>query len=125
MKNSSNLFIDSEDVIRCRSRIVQENQLTFNEKCPILLRNDSKFTSLVVLKCHHDVYHCGVQATICNLRNNYWIVRGRQEVKPILRNCVFCKIILGKTLASPKTPALASYRINCNHAFESTGLDFT
>ena len=35
-----NLFIDSENVIRCRSRIAEANQLTFNEKCPILLRND-------------------------------------------------------------------------------------
>ena len=64
LKNSLNLFIDSEDVIRCRSRTAEANQLTFNEKCPILLRNDSKFTSLVVLKCHHDVYHCGVRATL-------------------------------------------------------------
>ena len=55
LKNSLNLFIDGEYVIRCRSRIAEANQLTFNEKCPILLRNDSKFTSLVVLKYHHDV----------------------------------------------------------------------
>ena len=51
------------------------------KKCPILLRNDSKFTSLVVLKCHHDIYLCGIQATLCNLRNNYWIVWGRQKDK--------------------------------------------
>ena len=67
LKNSLNLFINSEDVIRSRSRIAEANQLTFNEKCPILLRNDSKFPSLVVLKCHDDVYHSGVQTTLCNL----------------------------------------------------------
>ena len=53
LKNSLNLFINSQDVIRCRSRVAEANQLKFNEKCPILLRNDSIFTSLVVLKCHH------------------------------------------------------------------------
>ena len=84
----------------------------------MLLRNDS---NLVVLKCHHP---CGVQATLCNLQNNYWIVPGRQKVKSILSNCFVCKIIQGKTLAPPKTPALPSYRVNCNHAFENTGLDF-
>ena len=88
------------------------------------MSSDSKFTSLVVLKCHHDIYHCGVQATLCNLRNNYWIVRGRQKIKSILKNCVVCKIIQGKPLAPPETPALPSYRVNCNHAFENTGLDF-
>ena len=79
LKNSLNLFIDSQDVIRCRSRVAEANQFKFNEKCVILLRNDSKLTSLVVLKCHYDVYHCGVQATLCNLRNNYWIVWGCQK----------------------------------------------
>ena len=88
------------------------------------MRNDSKFNSSVVLKCHHDVDHCGLQATLCNQQNNYWIVRGRQKIKSILKNCVVCKIIQGKPLAPPKTPALPSYRVNCNHAFENTGLDF-
>ena len=124
LKNSLNLFIDGEYVIRCRSRIAEANQLTFNEKCPILLSSDSKFTSLMVLKCHHDIYHCGVQEILCNLRNNYWIVRGRQQIKSILKNCVVCKIIPGKPLAPPENPALPSYRVNCNHAFENTGLDF-
>ena len=67
LKDSFNLFIDSEDIVRFRSRITEANQLMLNKKCPILLGNDSEFTSLVVLKCHHDVYHCGVQATLCNL----------------------------------------------------------
>ena len=124
MKNSLNLFIDSEDVIRCRSRIAEANQLAFNEKCPKLLRNDSKFTKLVALKYHHDVYHCGVQATLSNLQNNYWIVQGRQKVKSILTNCVVCKIIQEEPLALQETPALPSYRVNCIYAFENTVLNF-
>ena len=84
LKNSLNLFIDSEDVIWCRSRITEANQLTFNVKCPVLLRNDSKFTSLEVLKCCHDVYYCGVQTASYNLRNNYWMIWERQRVKSIL-----------------------------------------
>ena len=32
LKNSLNLFIDSEDVIRCRSRTAEANRLTFDEK---------------------------------------------------------------------------------------------
>ena len=89
------------------------------------MRNDSKFTSLVVLKCHHNVYHCGVQATLCNLQNSCWIVQGRQKVKSSLKNCVVYKIIQGKPLGSPETPALPSYRVNCNRAFEKKGQDFT
>ena len=43
--------------------------------------------SLVVLKCYDEVYHCGVQAVLCNLQNNYWIVPGRQKIKLILERC--------------------------------------
>ena len=41
-----------------------------------------------------------------------------------MKNCVVCKIIQGKPLAPAETPALPSYHLNCNHAFENTGLDF-
>ena len=51
MKNSLNLFVDSEDVIRCKSRITEANQLTFDEKWRTLLRNFSKYTSIVVSSC--------------------------------------------------------------------------
>ena len=130
LKSALNLFIDSENVIRCRSRIAEANQLTFNEKYPILLKNDSKFNSLVsgfkMPSWRLSSWRLSLWSTgnLINLRKNYWIVRGLQKVKLILRNCVVCKIIQGKTLAPPETLTLLSYRLNCNHAFESTGLDF-
>ena len=89
------------------------------------MKNDSKLTSLAVLKCHHNVGHCGVQATLCNLWNNYWIVWVCQEAKSILKNGSGCKIIQKKILAAPETPSLPSCRVNCNHAFEKTFLEFT
>ena len=48
----------------------------------------------------------------------------KEKVKLILRNCVVCKIIQGKTLAPPETPALPYFCVNCNHAFKNTGLHF-
>ena len=74
----------------------------------VSLRNYSKFNSLVDLKCHYHVYHCGEQAPLCNMQNNYWIIRGLQKVKSILKKCVVCKIVQRKTLAPPETPALTS-----------------
>ena len=124
LKNSLNLFIDENNVIRCRSRLIEAKQLDYYSKNPILLRNDSRFTELIILKFHQDVYHNGVETTLCNLRNIYWIIRGRQRVKSVIRKCVICKLIQGKTVAPVETPALPSYRVTCNHAFENVGLDF-
>ena len=47
IKNSEN-YLNLKKLVKFKA-----NQLTFDEKCPILLRNDSKFTSLVDLKCYH------------------------------------------------------------------------
>ena len=90
----------------------------------MLMRNSSKHTSFVVLKSHHDVHHCVVQATLCNLQNNYWINLNTLKSKSIRKSCVVCKIIQGKILDPPRTSALHSYPVNCNHAFENTDLDF-
>ena len=69
-------------------------------------------------------YHSGVKLSLSNIRELYWIVKGRQIVKKVLRKCVLCKFIQGQTITPPETPYLSSFRINCNHAFENVGVDY-
>ena len=107
LKKSFNLSICSKDVTRCRSKSTEADQIKFDKKCLALQRSNSKLTSLVVLKCHHIVCHCGVLAILCNFRNTYWMFRGRQKVKLILKSCVSSKIIQWKTLAPPRNGCVA------------------
>ena len=93
-------------------------------KYPVLLRNESYFTELIVLDSHKQVHHSGTEATLNEIRRNYWIIRGRQIVKSILKRCVICKIIQGKCLVQPQTPPLPSFRVNCSHAYESVGVNY-
>ena len=118
------LFIDNENILRCRSRLAETKRLDFDSENPILLGNCSRFTELTVIKFHQDVYHNGVETTLCKSRDIYWNIRGRQRVKSILRKCATCRLIQGKTIAPTETPALPSYRVCCNHVFENVGLDF-
>ncbi|GFQ93668.1 integrase catalytic domain-containing protein [Trichonephila clavata] len=50
-----------------------------------------KFTELLVIREHERIGHCGVSATLTQLRKNYWIPKGRQLVKTIIRICLICK----------------------------------
>ena len=38
----------------------------------------------------------GVEITLCKIREEYWIVLGRQNVPTLLKKCYVCKIVQEK-----------------------------
>jgi hypothetical protein len=72
--------------------------------------------------------HHGVEShasTLARVRARYWIVKGRNSVKDILRKCALCKRYQGKSLRSPECLDLPEFRIDHSRfAFQATGLDF-
>ena len=97
---------------------------SYTNKFPILLRSQSHFTILVILKIHERTYHSGVGVTLSNIRELYWIVKGRKRLKKVLQKCVLRKFIQGQTITPPENPYSPSFRIICNHAFEDVGVDY-
>ncbi|GFT03649.1 integrase catalytic domain-containing protein [Trichonephila clavipes] len=49
------------------------------------------FTELLVIREHEQIGHSGVSATLTQLRKKYWIPKGRQFVKTMIRICLVCK----------------------------------
>ena len=93
LKTSLNLFEDNDNVLRLKTRILQNDELCYSTKCPILLRNDSYFTKLVINNVHEIVYHNGTESTLNQLRKEYWVIKGRQRVKQVLKQCIVCKYV--------------------------------
>ena len=116
LKNSLDLFYDDKKFVRSKTRMDKHVKFVFGNKNPSLLRNDSYFTKLIILRPHEKVFHIGLEATLNNVRMKYQIAKGRQTVK----NC-FKKIVLCVT---PKSPGLPNFRENCFFAFESVVVDF-
>ena len=54
----------------------------------------------------------------------FWIIRGRSFVKSILKDCYLCKLVLGKPVTPPPTPALPDYRLHCIFPFQIIGIDY-
>ena len=88
------------------------------------MRGNSHFTRLVILQCHEDVHHCGLENTLNRVRCDYWVIKGRQTVKKIVSKCVICKVIQGKTLLPLSTAKLPDYRAYFEFPFEDVGLDY-
>ena len=123
-KTSLRLFEDQDGLLRSRTRISGVESIQFKRRQPILLRKNSYFTELIILQAHQEVCHLGVESTLNHIRASYWLIRGRQTVKKLLRDCVTCRRVQGKPLPSPNENELPAYRVQCEFAFENTGLDF-
>ena len=69
---------------------LKNSLLSLDEKHPLILPSDSRLSELIVKDCHARSLHGGVQLTLCTLRHQFWIVKVRQKVKSIIRNCHTC-----------------------------------
>ena len=76
-----------------------------------------------MLQAHKDVKHLRVKSTLAEIRQNFWICRGRNFVRKILPSYTTCRKIKGKHYDYPPTPTLTSLRLNHVRAFYCTGID--
>ena len=117
------LFLEN-DIIRCKGRI-DNSQLSYSARFPILLPKKHWFTKLVIEDAHHQALHGGVQDTLCKLREHYWVPQGRQSVKSVIGKCYVCRRLEGPRCDYPAPPALPSFRVDNCTPFLTTGVDYT
>ncbi|GFT92031.1 integrase catalytic domain-containing protein [Trichonephila clavipes] len=116
-------YLDENNLLRLTGRLL-EADLCFGEKHPVILPRRCKFTELLVIREHERIGHCGVSATLTQLRKKYWIPKGRQLVKTMIRICLVCKNTVPNQLTS-KSGQLPRDRITQSPPFQSVGIDFT
>ena len=119
LQNQLNLKVE-DGILKCHGRLEHAEI----ESKPILLPRDHLFTTLAIKDAHHKVLHLGVSTTLAEVRQKYWVPKGRPVVKKILKNCQRCKILSAKPLPSAATSALPECRVKSGHAFETIGVDF-
>ena len=124
LKNSLDLFYDCKKFVRPKTIMDKHLKFVFDNKNPLLLRRNSYFTKLIILRSHEKVFHSGLEATLSNVRMRYWITKGRQTVKTVLKNCFICNLVKGKFIVPRKIPILPNFRVNCSFEFDSVGVDF-
>ena len=117
------LYLDNDDLIRCRGRI-NNSSLPLESKNPVFLPAKHDFVRLLIEHTHVKNMHSGARDTLINLRERYWILKGRQVVRSAVRRYVTCKRYEGKAFDTSEAPDLPSYRVMESPPFSSTGLDF-
>ncbi|XP_057292572.1 uncharacterized protein LOC130621287 [Hydractinia symbiolongicarpus] len=63
LNNTLGLFIDKDDIIRCKGRLLHAN-LPYDSKYPILLPGDSYLSTLIIRRVHQQTFHACVKHTL-------------------------------------------------------------
>ena len=117
--NSLNVYEDKDGLLKVKGRLERSNL-----SCPILLNKESHLTKLIIWRCHLKRYHSGLKDTLNELRQRFWVTRGRQTVKKVIANCVTCLKQNSRPFKSLPAPPLPHYRVNVQFPFSSTGVDY-
>jgi len=117
------LYKDDKGVLRCKGR--RDNaDLPTTSKNAILLPSKNDFVSLLIKDVHVKVKHNGVRDTLTTLREKYWVLRGREATKRIVKECVICRKFEGVPFKPQSTPDLPDMCVTDAPPFTYTGVDF-
>ena len=116
------LFLDDQQIIRCKGR-VSIALLSEESKNPAFLPSKHSLTNLIIQDVHSKIKHSGFKDTLTTIRERFWVPRGREVVKQILRKTATCRRV-GATYRPPPTSDLPMERVSLDLPFAHTGLDF-
>ncbi|KAK3697505.1 hypothetical protein QZH41_002101 [Actinostola sp. cb2023] len=58
---------------------------------PMILPKEHHITTIVIRHIHQRNGHCGVEQTLCILREQFWVVKARVAIKKVLGKCIQCR----------------------------------
>ncbi|KAL0859420.1 hypothetical protein ABMA27_010599 [Loxostege sticticalis] len=110
-------------VLTLKTRIAAAMDVVI-EKRPPILDGNHRITRLFMDFIHRQLHHSGVESTINECRQRFWILRMRPTARAIIKNCLPCRIRRN----TPPTPATGNHppcRLAHHHRpFTFTGVDY-
>ena len=70
---------------------------------------------------HESLIHAGISHTLSGLRQEYWILHGRVEVRSIISRCLVCRHHEGPSLNLPQMLPWPKQKVTQSAPFQSTG----
>uniref|UniRef100_A0A8D9BE06 Integrase catalytic domain-containing protein n=1 Tax=Cacopsylla melanoneura TaxID=428564 RepID=A0A8D9BE06_9HEMI len=112
----------SDGIIRVGGRLTNSN-LEFEQRHPILLPKNDPIVTLIIQHYHRTNLHTGTHLLLTLIRQKYWIISARSQVKKHVNKCNHCFRISPKP-SFPKMGDLPECRVNESKPFLHTGVDY-
>ena len=117
-----NPFIDQKGLLRVGGRLDNSDRPEDQQR-PLILAPKHKLTKLIIVAEHERLLHAGPQLVLANLRLRYWIIRGRNEVKGVIRKCNSCSRVNPVSIM-PQMGHLPADRTKRARPFLNSGVDY-
>ena len=101
-----------------------EADLPTDAKHPVILPSRHPLTRLVILNCHQESAHAGIQYTLMLTRQKYWIIKGLSSVRHYLNQCNACNLQKARPVRQLMVDLPASRLAAHNKPFFNTGCDY-
>jgi len=115
-------FVDSDGLIRVGGRL-HHSSLLYHQRHPVVLPKGHHVTDLIINQAHIQGLHTGVQATLHLLRQEYWPLDGKNQVRKIIRRCVRCARVNPQPV-NYLMGSLPAVRTNATRPFTNIGTDY-
>ena len=115
-------FCESDGFLRVGGRL-ENAELPFDQKHPILLPSHDLVVSLLIKLEHLRLGHAGAQTLLSNMRLKYWPLNGLREAKKVIRNCITCYRFRAQP-AQQIMSDLPKDRVQMCRPFQKVGVDF-
>ncbi|XP_020915379.1 uncharacterized protein LOC110252867 [Exaiptasia diaphana] len=115
-----------DGVLRANTRLRYSEDLQDDVKYPILLPKGHAVTKLIIKYPHETEGHVmGVNYTLNHLREKYFVIHGRQEVKRCIKECAECSRCHRGCKAHQQMAPLSRVRLEVTEKpFTNCGTDF-
>ena len=118
-----NPFLDDRGLLRVGGRILN-SKISYDQKYPIILASNHKFTYLIIKNEHYRLLHAGCQSVLFSLHKRFWSLLGKNSIKKVLKNCVTCFKAKSKDLPTYLMGELLAERITPTRASLNCGIDY-
>ncbi|XP_063381137.1 uncharacterized protein LOC134667644 [Cydia fagiglandana] len=117
-------IIDEDGLLRLDSRIKRMKNVDYATTSPIILDGRHPAVRLLIRHYHVEAAHAFNELVINELKQRFWILRCRSEVRMVARKCAYC-IKRKATPHIPPTGDIPDVRLKHHkRPFTNTGLDY-
>lgn len=115
-------FRDGDGLLRVGGRLANAS-IPFDQRHPIILPGESPLVRNLIRHQHLRLYHGTIQTTTQALREQFWILNGRNAIRSTIHKCVICFRQRGQILQQ-QMAALVPSRVNMARPFDHVSLDY-